>query len=125
MRRFAYPVLALLVLIAGACAPGTNAAMQGGDAGGSNAQILTAEDLAPYAGQTLYEAIEISNRQWLRAQFDDPVKVWLDGRELGTAGQLRTILVSQVTQVQYFMPRDAIREYGVGHTSGAIAVSTR
>ncbi len=125
MRRFAYPVLALLVLVAGACAPGTNAAMQGGEAGGPNAQVLTAEDLAPFAGQTLFEAINTSNRQWLRAQFEDPVKVWLDGREMGGTGELRTILVSQVAQVQYYMPRDAIGEFGVGHTSGAIAVTSR
>jgi len=125
MRRLAFPLLAAVLLIAGACAPGTNAAMQGGSGGGPAGQVMTAEDLAPYSGQTLLEALQVANRQWLRAQFDDPVKVWLDGRELGTTRELSTILVNAVTEVRYYMPRDAIGKFGVGHTSGAIEVMTR
>lgn len=121
MRRLKIPVLALLVLSVGACAPGTNAAAGGGGA----AQVMTAEDLAPFSGGTLYDAINTANRQWLRSRGDDPVKVWLNGRELGSTSELRTILVSSVIEARYLLPRDALREYGVGQTSGAIQVTTR
>ena len=120
MRRLSIPLFALL-LIVGACAPGTNAAMSGG----GEAEVLTAAQLEPYSGGTLFDAITTERRQWLRAQFEDPVKVWLNGRELGGTGELRTILVSSVIEVRYLEPRMAMAEYGVGHTSGAIAVTTR
>jgi hypothetical protein len=119
MRRLSISLFALL-LIVGACAPGTNAGMAGGEA-----EVLTAVQLEPYSGGTLYDAIQTERRQWLRAQFDDPVKAWLNGRELGNATELRNVLVSGVIEVRYLEPRMATAEYGVGHTSGAIVVTTR
>ncbi len=120
MRRLSISLFALLLIVS-ACAPGTNAAMSGG----GDAEILTAEMLQPYAGGTLMDAIQTERRQWLRAQFEDPVKVWLNGRELGRTNELSTILVSSVIEVRYLEPRMAMAEYGVGHTSGAIVVTTR
>jgi len=121
MRRLKYPLLALMVILAGACAPGTNAAMDGG----GDADVMTAEDLAPFAGGTLFDAINTANRQWLRTRGEDPVKVWIDGREMGGTSELRNILVDQVAEARYLLPRDAMREYGMGQTSGAIQVTTR
>jgi len=124
MRRLSIPLFALLLIIGG-CAPGTNAAMQGGAGGPAAGEVMTAEDLAPYQGVTLFDALQTERGQWLRRRGDDRVAVWLDGRELGGQSELRTILVSSVAEVRYLEPRDAIREYGVGYSSGAIQVTSR
>jgi hypothetical protein len=120
MRRLALPLFALIVLLS-ACAAGG----AGGGAAGGESDVLTAELLAPYAGNTLFDAIDRERRQWLRTRGEDPVKVWLDGRELGGTGELRTILVNQVAEARYLLPRDARRKYGVGVESGVIEVTTR
>lgn len=122
MRRLSISLFALL-LIVGACAPGTNAAAAGGAA--TAGDVLTAEQLTAFAGSTLYDAIEQERRQWLRSRGSDPVKVWLNGRELGNSGELRTILASTVIEARYLEPREAQQEYGVGYSSGAIVVTTR
>ncbi|HKK92843.1 MAG TPA: hypothetical protein VJ925_05390 [Longimicrobiales bacterium] len=124
MRRLSIPLFALLLVI-GACAPGTNAAMQGGGSAPGAGDVLTAEMLTPFAGSTLYDAIQTERRQWLRTRGEDQVKVWLDGRELGGTSELRTILVSSVAEARYLEPREAQREYGMGQTSGAIVVTSR
>lgn len=122
MRRLSISLFALL-LIVGACAPGTNAAMSGETA--SAGDVLTAEQLSDFAGSTLYDAIEQERRQWLRTRGSDPVKAWLNGRELGNATELRTVLANTVIEARYLEPREAQMEYGVGYTSGAIVVTTR
>lgn len=123
MRRLSIPLFALLLVI-GACAPGTNAAMNGGGAAGAG-DVLTADALTAFAGSTLYDAIQVERRQWLRRRGDDAVKVWLDGRELGGTSELRTILASNVAEARYLEPRDAQAEFGMGQTSGAIVVTSR
>lgn len=119
MRRLALPLFALIVLLS-ACAAGG----AGGAAGGES-DVLTAELLAPYAGNTLFDAIDRERRQWLRTRGEDRVVVWLDGRELGGVSELRTILVNQVAEARYLLPRDARRKYGMGVESGVIEVTTR
>ena len=119
MRRLALPLFALIVLLS-ACAAGG----AGGAAGGES-DVLTAELLAPYAGNTLFDAIDRERRQWLRTRGEDPVQVWLDGRELGGVSELRTILVSQVAEARYLLPRDARPKYGMGVESGVIEVTSR
>lgn len=124
MRRLSIPLFALLLVI-GACAPGTNAAMSGGDTAPGAADVLNADMLAPFAGSTLYDAIQAERRQWLRTRGEDGVRVWLDGRELGGTSELRTILALSVAEARYLEPREAQRQFGMGQTSGAIVVTSR
>lgn len=122
MRRLQLPLFALLVL-ATACAAGAGGGA--GAAGADDQNVLTAEDLAPYQGGSAYDAVNRIRRQWTRTRGEDGVRVYLDGRELGGVGELRTIQVSAVARMEYIEPRAAIQKHGVGHSSGAIEVTSR
>lgn len=120
MRRLQLPLFALLVF-ATACAAGAGGA---GTAATGDQDVLTAEDLAPYQGGSLYDAIDRARRQWMRSRGSDPVRVFLDGRELGGTGELRTIQVAAVSRAQYLEPREAQRQHGLGYSSGVIEVTS-
>jgi len=56
---------------------------------------------------------------------DGGIQVYLDGARMGGVEQLRNIPAGMIYYIRRFDPIDAQARLGIGHTAGAIVVSTR
>jgi hypothetical protein len=80
--------------------------------------------------QNVYELVERLHPQWLRkrgvhhVQNEGDIVVYLDNARLGGPETLREIHVGGVTSVRFYDAGTAQYRFGVGHTHGAILVST-
>ena len=78
-----------------------------------------------------HNAIEQLRPTWLRPRAAPtlgtptfyPV-VFVDGMRWGQLDELRSLGVSEVLTMEYMSPNDATTRFGIGHTSGAILVTT-
>jgi hypothetical protein len=121
--------LALLLAVA-AC--GGGGAAPGGaprPAVRRDANLVTADELAGRAGagDNLYEALRSLRPAWFRVTptrmgSTSSVVVYLDGRRLGSAEELRDIPTSAAREVRYYSPSEAQGRFGLGHLAGAIEV---
>ena len=119
-------VAALGVTSLGAgCASGGGGGEDGGPRRDPN--MLTAEDLVPYANLTCLEAVRQLRPRWLqdRGGTQTPI-VFRDGNRMGQAASvLSNIRASDVESLRYYSARDAVTRYGATVTGGAIEVTTR
>jgi hypothetical protein len=80
--------------------------------------------------QTVWELVERLHPQWLRkrgvhhVQNEGDIVVYLDIARLGGPDTLRDIHVGGVSSVRFYDAAKAQYRFGVGHTHGAILVST-
>lgn len=124
-------IILTFVAAFGLTAMGAGCASGGGEGGEGRPRqdpnLLTAEDLVPYANLTCLEAIRQLRPRWLqdRGGTRTPIVV-RDGNRMGSAqGVLSGIRASDVESLRYYNARDAIVRYGATVTGGAIEVITR
>jgi hypothetical protein len=117
-----------VVLALSACAS------SGGGGSGPNRDrtILTAENLAPYAKQPLWEVISKERPSWLATRgtaglsVQDPedIVVYINGAKMGGREYLREVTADIVTSVRFLSGPEAQTRYGMNHQYGAIVVTT-
>jgi hypothetical protein len=113
------------------------AALVGCATGGSSgprgsSEVLTAEEMEPWAGQDLYTVIQRLRPQWILARkgvtFTEriPISVVVDGiRVDGNVEGLGRFRAGDVAEARYLNASDATTLYGIGMMSGAIVVRTK
>ena len=121
-RLFAFTALALT--LAGCAAGGGGTA--GGARRGSSTRLVEA-DLSGVSTLDLYDAISRLRPTWLRPQSRGTLPmVVVDGTtQAGGVDALRTMRVTDVSEIQYMNASDATTRYGTGYTAGAIIITTR
>ena len=121
-RLFAFAALALT--LAGCAAGGGGTA--GGARRGSSTRLVEA-DLSGVSTLDLYDAISRLRPTWLRPQSRGTLPmVVVDGTtQAGGVDALRTMRVTDVSEIQYMNASDATTRYGTGYTAGAIIITTR
>jgi hypothetical protein len=141
-RVFIALAVALLPVALGACASGG-----AGSGTGSNPDLLTREDLAPYLAQDVHAAIRRLRANWLNARGSQgtwrpgvagemptraedggasQVQVYVNGtRAMNGLEALKDMSVELVMEIRHMNGRDATTMYGTNHGAGAILVTTR
>ena len=134
MHRRMFVALAFLPLALAGCAAGGS-----GTVTGTNREILTAQDLAPYEAMDVYSVIRRLRGHWyntrstgtmldpqLGRQNQAEIKVYMDGvlRPEGVEA-LKQLNVNEVRELRHLDGRDATMQYGTDHGAGAILVITR
>jgi hypothetical protein len=115
------PVLLLLVSAA-ACH------QRGGEP--QRADLLTQAQMREHNFITVYDAVTAMRAGWLNVRgpdsFTNPseIVVYYDQTRLGGVDQMRTVHVTSVAWVRHFTGMDATMRWGVGHSAGAILISS-
>jgi hypothetical protein len=101
---------------------------------GSDRNVITEEEIRSVPASNLYELVAKLRPQMLRAHgqstlggstaSDFPI-VYLDGRNYGDIGALRSLIPSQVSLVRYYDATNAAGKFGAITGSGVIEVLTR
>jgi len=126
MRSIATFVIAV-ALLAPACASAPGAG------GSSGSELLTREQLAERAGQSVYDVVLRLRPQWLNSRGPgsvvDPTpqspSVYFNGSIVGDAEFLRQLSVSDTEELRYWRPGRASARFGMGHVRGVIEVIAR
>jgi hypothetical protein len=127
MRSLTLVGLALLVTLTASC--GTSGAS--GRRSTRDARVLLAEEIRGTSASNLLDAIRARRPEWLikRGQnsvnFEGDIVVYVDNVALGGPDALRSIDVQSIQMVRFMTASEAQLRYGVGHTHGAIVVTTR
>lgn len=126
--RLLIPLAVLLSAGLTACASGGGG--QSRSSGGGD--MLTADEMAEWASQDLFEVIRKLRPRWLQsrapatAQGRQSLAVILDGvRQDGGPEVLRSFRAGEIGSVQYMNARDATTRYGTDMTGGALIVLTK
>ena len=102
--------------------------------GGSDRNVITQEEIRSVPASNLYDLVEKLRPQMLRARgqstlggstASDYPLVYVDGRQYGDIGSLRSLIPSQVSMVRYYDPTMASGKFGMTAGSGVIDVTTR
>jgi len=125
------PMLSLgTILVLAACATKGGTPVPSA-APGRNAEVVTMEELnKARTYPNLYEALQALRPGWFRrfpTRLSGPegdIVVYLDRQRLGGPETLRDIQLSAVTGVRYYGPSEAQGAFGLGHTHGAIQVTS-
>lgn len=93
--------------------------------------VIGAEEIRELGRLTAYQVVQRLHPQWLRPRGVDSfnseygVVVYLDGQRVGGVDALRRISAPNVEQIRRLDSRQATMQYGTGHPSGALLVTTR
>lgn len=127
--RLVIPLVVLLSVGLAACASGGGAG-QGARSGGGD--LLTAEEMAEWASQDLFEVVRKLRPRWLQsrapatARGRQSIAIILDGvRQDGGPEVMRGFRTGDIQSVQYMNARDATTRYGTDMTGGALVIQTR
>ncbi len=112
-----------LILLAAACASGGGGG--GGGGGASDRYLLTADDLAPYATLTLYEAVSRLRRFWIQGSGGRSPRVFINNQELGGAPSLEEYGATDAAELRFIQPNIAMTQYGPDYVGGVIQVILR
>ncbi len=91
------------------------------------------QSLANVPLRTAYDVIQYLRPQFLRQRGTTsgtasgpamPV-VYVNGMRYGGVRSLKNIFTEQVLEIRYLSPSDATTRFGIGHTGGAILVTTK
>lgn len=123
-KRMVLGAVALVIGLTGCASAG------GGGTSGprSSPTRLVLEDLQDEAVMQLdaYQAIQRLRPRWLQTRGTTNPMLYVDGVQRGTnLGELRSIRVADVQQMQYLSANDASTRFGTGHGGGAILLTTR
>lgn len=123
-------VVAMAALVACASNKSTRASIPTG----SDRNVITEEEIRAVPAATVYELVSKLRPHMLRArgqssfsapaQDDFPI-VYLDGRQYGDIGALRSLIPSQVSLIKYYDATDAAGKFAKISASGVIEVTTR
>ena len=116
-----------VALLAG-CAPARNAIP-----GDYNPSVISEAELRNSSTQTAYEAITKLRPSFLNYQAPTSVRnprpgvpvVFVNERFAGDLNLLNQILVSQIDNIRFFKPPEAMIRYGTDRTGGVIAIALR
>lgn len=132
--RFASVVLAL-VLTACASSPDTpfgEEFEEEAQAAVGNSRLIVRAQLERFAGRSAWDAVEILNRNWLRASRGGGIssgpayaRVAINGIFRGELVELRQVGADDVESMRFFSAVDATTKYGTGFMGGVIEVTTR
>ena len=130
--RASVPTVALVsILVLGGCAS------SGGGSGASGSRRedpdrITLEELEPYPGRSVFEAIRSLRPRWLRVRTsrtfvsETTISVIVDGvPQDGGVERLRDISALDVRELRYLSAADATTMYGSDMAGGAILVYSR
>lgn len=117
-------VLPILLLWTVSCAPaGTRAAR--------NADVLTQQEIEESDQLNAYDLVRTLRPNWLRTRgrssiyHENPIMVYVDGNRMGGVEMLSTVATIAIEEIRYYSPSEAHSRFGLNHTNGAIAVTTR
>ena len=94
----------------------------------TSATLLTREDIARVDAGTAYQAVLRLRPMYLKAsRGPSPLgrSVYVDGVRLGGLEQLHFIAAGSVLDIRLLEAAEATLRFGMGHSTGAILVSTR
>jgi hypothetical protein len=111
-----------MILLAAACASGGGGE---GSSSSSDRYLLTAEDLAPYATQNLYEAISRLRRFWIQGSGGRSPRVFINNQELGGAPSLQEYGATDAVEVRFIQSNIAMTQFGPDYVGGVIQVILR
>jgi hypothetical protein len=114
-----------LLLLVGACASASRRS-------GRDVDVLTQREMLDDNFTTVYDAVTALRSNWLNIRPNTlgqggpqgDVVVYYDATRLGGPTELQNISVRDVVYVQHFDAVAATQRWGVGHSQGAILVST-
>ena len=95
---------------------------------------ITAADIASIRAASAYDAVARLRGQFLQARgvnsFMQPVRstrpvVFVDGMEIGTVFELRSIPAGDVAEIRFLTSGEATYRYGDGYIAGVIQVTTK
>jgi hypothetical protein len=122
MNRLRFVPALLALLVATGCSGGS----QPGDTQPADRESLHPEE---WSGRTFYSAADVvaSLRPlWLTKRGQDgEVQVYVDEVHLGGIEMLRSVRVASISLIRHLDGIQASARYGIGHSQGAILVSTR
>lgn len=126
MRERAFPILAMLLLTASACATG------GMGTSGSR-DVITAQDVMQSGAQTAYQAVQRLQPTWLTSRgansFNGSVgqtpDVYLSGVDMGGVQYLQNVQATDVKEMRFYEPGQAATRFGMGHHSGVIELTLK
>src|SRR5690606_10182341 len=93
--------------------------------------VLTAEEITRVAGTDAFSVVQALRPHWLirrgpsSINFDETIKVYLDGNLMGGIEQLKQINVHSISEIRHMDGIEATQRYGLDHGQGAILVVTR
>lgn len=125
--------LLALVMVA-ACASSPKSDRAAINPGASDRNVITEEEIRTVPASNLYELVSKIRPNMLRSRgqstlggstASDYPMVYVDGRQYGDIGSLRSLIPSQVSLVTYYDPTMASGKFGMTAGSGVIDVTTR
>ena len=141
MRPTTAMLRAVPFVLLAACATATPATVRHGDESAGRARPartlrdpITEADIARIGAASAYDAIMrlranfLSNRgmnSFLRPAESARPTVFVDGMELGTVFELRSIPASHVREIRFLSGPEAMLRYGNGHMAGVILVTSK
>lgn len=134
-------------LIGGTTAPG-RPVVDVRPSGGRN--VLTREQIITSGASSIFDLVSTQRREWLVTRGTNSfresprgsgggmgpgaslnvepgkatVVVYMDDIQLGGVEQMRNILISDIMEVRFIEPREAVVRYGSGHAHGVILLKT-
>jgi hypothetical protein len=117
-----------IALVVAACA----ASSGGSTVVNRDRTMLTAENLAPYGNQPLWQVISKERPSWLATrgtaglsvQDAGDIVVYVNGTKMGGREYLRDVTADVVTSVRFLSGAEAQTRYGMNHQYGAIVITT-
>jgi hypothetical protein len=114
-------------------------------AGRINPALISTTEIARSGGSNALEIVQSLRPQWLRsrgqttlrtgtvsvrgeefeAMVSVPLVVYVDGNRVGGSDALRGISSSQLREIRYLDPREAVQRWGTDHGNGAVMVMLR
>jgi hypothetical protein len=101
---------------------------------GSDRNMISEEEIRTVPAASVYELVSKLRPQMLRARgqsslggttaSDYPI-VYLDGRQYGDIGSLRSLVPSQVSLIRFYDATDAAGKFGQINAGGVIDVTSR
>lgn len=122
--RSSFPVL-LITVVASACATAGAATDR------TSRDLLTRAEVEESQQLTAYDAVRQERPRWLRVRGPNsftsmnPIVVYVDGMRHGGVETLQTLPTMVVELIRYYGASEAQSRFGLGHTNGAIEVTTR
>jgi hypothetical protein len=122
MRKVRFATIGMVALAA-ACASGGGGGVA--EVGPSDRSLLTAQDLALYPTDNLYDSVRRLRRFWLQGSGGGLPRVFVDGVEVGGGRDLREYSSGMVLEVRFIQPVDAMTQFGLDYAGGVIQVTLR
>lgn len=95
-----------------------------------NREEITRDQMIENNFHTAYEAIQALHGNWLNVHANtmistqSDVVIYQDGVRLGSPTDLKNIDVRTIEYIRHYDPAAATTRYGIGHSQGAILVSS-